>query len=518
VKNNTNPANDGDHIITSVSVGNNTITVSGAFAAPGTEDGEVDIIDFIDVPQVYRRGVPFRNSPASYDLIKRLWDGWTADIEVSYKAIRHDLPLDGLLELGSQQDIETTIGVIHPDNPLALGCEMVVRSGLADGIRTFYALATNSDTVSDYTAAMEYLETEDVYFVVPMSQDEDVIAAFKAHVDAQSQPLNKHERVVIASTSLPSVDVILPTAGESIPAGTFPTATTFQAFVDWGRVNPGDVVKILVNPGTEDETVEVSNRVLTIDLVNSTVTMLSTWDPALVGGPARYFRVETFPLTKSEQAEAWRDYSKSVNDSRVMIVRPDEVEISFTDKSVSPSVTRNVTVGAQYACAAFAGLAAALPPDSPLTNVAVPGIRRLFHSNDYFRPDQLNTIAEGGNNILMQETKNSIPYSRHQLTTNMESLITREFSIVKIVDYSAKFIRNSLKPYVGNRNITAQYLTQLRGTTEAIIRALVRAGVLLSKTELLTLKQDADSPDQILVEIALDIPYPANRIYVTLFV
>lgn len=515
--NNSGAGNDGDYVITGVSTLNNTVTVSGAFPTPASEDGDVDIVDFIDVSVIYRRGIPFRNSAASYDLIKRLSDGWTADIEVSYRADRRDLPLEGLLELSSRKDVETVVGEIHPDNPLALGCDMIVRSGLADGIRTFYALATNGESVGDHVEAMEYLETEDVYFVVPLSQDEDVISAYKAHVDTQSQPLNKHERVLIASTALKTVDTILPTTGSAIPTGLVSSGTAFQASVDWGLVNPGDELKILANPGTDDEVVEISNRVISIDLSTNTVTLLSAWPTALIG-QTRSFRVDTYPLTKSEQAEDWRDYAASIKDSRVMIIRPDQVEISFTDRTVEPAVPIRTVVGAQYACAAFAGLAAALEPASPMTNVPVPGIRRLIHANDYFRPDQLNAIAEGGNCILVQETRNSIPYARHQLTTDMTSLVTREFSIIKAVDYAAKFIRNSLKPFVGNRNITQQYLTQLRGTCEAVIRTLVRAQVMLPRTELLSLKQDPDSPDQILIEIALDIPYPANRIYVTLYI
>lgn len=509
---NTGNGNNGDYLITDVSVGDNTITVSGTFPTPATEDGSVSIINFIDVPVVYRRGVPFRNSAASYDIIKRLSDGWTADVEVSYQADRKDLPLEGIIELGSRKDVETVIGPIHPDNPLAMGCDMIVRTGLADGIRTFYALATNGPGVGDFTDALGYLETVDVYYVVPLTQNKDIISVYKSHVDTQSQPANKHERVLLASTELTTVNSILATT-----VGTLATASTLVATADWGVVSPGDVVKILVNPGTAEEAVEVENRITEIDLMTNTVTVLSPWDAALIG-TTRSFKVDSFELTKSEQAEDWRDYSASLKDSRVTIIRPDQCEISFTDKTVTPQQDRTVTVGTQYACAAWAGLAAALSPDAPLTNVSIPGIRRLIHSNDYFRPDQLNTIAEGGNNILVQESRNSVPYSRHQLTTDMESLITREFSIVKIVDYAAKYVRNSLKPYIGNKNITPMYLSSLRGTTEAVIRALVKAGVLLQKTELLTLRQDPDSPDQIIIEIALDIPYPANRILVTLYV
>jgi hypothetical protein len=130
----------------------------------------------------------------------------------------------------------------------------------------------------------------------------------------------------------------------------------------------------------------------------------------------------------------------------------------------------------------------------------------------------MNTIAEGGNNLMVQTTRTSLPYSRHQLMTDMTSLVTREFSIIKLVDFSAKYIRNSLRPYIGNHNITQEFLTQLRGITESIIRALVQSNVLLNQTRLLSLYQDKDAPDTVVIEIQLDVPYPCNFIHVILYI
>jgi hypothetical protein len=150
--------------------------------------------------------------------------------------------------------------------------------------------------------------------------------------------------------------------------------------------------------------------------------------------------------------------------------------------------------------------------------VPIPGINRLYHSNTYFTPDMMNTIAEGGNCLLVQDTINAAPYSRHQLTTDMTSLITREFSIIKNVDFVSKYIRRSLKPYIGNKNITEEYLTQLRGICESIIRGLVAGENLLQGTTLEELSQNPDEPDSVIVKIGLKVPYPANKIYVTLYI
>jgi hypothetical protein len=163
-------------------------------------------------------------------------------------------------------------------------------------------------------------------------------------------------------------------------------------------------------------------------------------------------------------------------------------------------------------------MASTMPPQQPFTNVPVPGIKFLLHSNKYFNPDELNTIAEGGNNILVQQTPRSLVYSRHQLMTDMTSLLTREFSIVKLVDYAAKSMRSGLRPYIGNHNITTEFLTQLRGITEAIIRSLINSGVLLQGTSLDSLYQDPDQPDSVIVECSLSVPYPCNKIHVILYV
>jgi len=520
ITNQNDPDNNGLYPIISVSTLNNSVTIdvsvnSNWNPSPAIVDGDVEILRFEDLEVITRRGVPFRNSSATYDLRRRLVDGYVADILVSYRAERRDLPLNGLMELSSRVEIEQMIGQIHPDNPLALGCDMIVRSGLADGARTFYALAINGDNLAAHLEAMDTLEIEDVYFIVPLTQDPAIISAYKAHVGVQSQPRNRHERVVMVSTALPTQESVLPTAGEPAPSGTFLTVTSFSApGANLGLVNPGDMLKILLNG---EDTVEIERRILSVNPGAGIITLLSGVDTSYVG-ETRTFKVDTYPLTRTEQAEAWRDYSASLRDFRVMVIRPDQVEITFTDKTLAQFRDRRITVGGEYACCAFAGLCASLPVESPMTNVPVPGIDRLVHSNGYFKPAELDTIAEGGNNILVQETRTSVPYSRHQLTTDMTSIITREFSITKIVDFSAKFVRNSLRPFIGNRNITREYLTQLRGTTEAVLRALVRSEVLLPATEVLSLRQNPDEPDSILIEIAVAVPYPANRIFVTLFV
>ncbi len=483
------------------------------------------ISDSIDTTVKMVRGIPYRNAAAQFDVIKRITEGFTGNVLVSYHAARQDLPLNGLMEIHDQKSILDTLGTIHPANPIALMADMVTRSGLTDGNRVFYALCLPDNTLESYEAALDVLNTEEVYFVVPATQDLTVISIFKQHCEIQSQPLNKHERVVLASSSLITSDRQLPLlATDQYPIGSI-NALEDNEFtsniVDWSLVNAGDVLKIMSGSDQESAIVVAEYRILHVNVGENKVTTLVNMDEELIGTvetPKQlFFRVDTFPFTKQQQAEDWRDYSASLQSFRTMMIRPDEIEIEYTDRTGTVARDLDVIVPMYYGCAVFAGLSSALPPQQPMTNVPIPGIVRLLHSNFYFTPDQLNTIAEGGNNIFVQTTRRAAPHSRHQLMTDMTSLLTREFSIIKLVDFSAKFIRNSLRPYVGNHNITAEFLTQLRGITEAILRALVSSGVLIQGTRLDTLFQDPDQPDTVIIEVSVLVPYPCNRIHVKLY-
>lgn len=465
------------------------------------------------------RGVPARNKDASYDIVKRITSGFTGKILVSYQAKRLDLSLNGLIEVSDLKSVEDNAGDSHPDNPLALGGDMVTRSGLTDGTRTFYLLATDDDTLESFQTAIDELTKHDVYFIVPMTQEQAIIDVFKSHVATQSLPANKHERVLLATSVLATFDREIPVLeDDALPQGTKDEEDdkVFGADVDWSLVSAGDVLKIMSGTDQATATVLEEHRIQSVDVEGATCTLLSSIGSDFTTNIP--FRVDTHTYSQLEQAEHWRDEALGIASSRVIMVRPDIMELTYTDKTGSVARDKDIIVPTYYAAAAIAGLKGSLPPQQPITNVPIPGINRIFHSNAYFIPDDLNTIAEGGNFILTQTTRTAAPYCRHQLTCDMTSLITREFSIVCLVDYSAKYIRNSLLPYIGNHNITAEYLTQLRGIAESLIRSLISDGVLMPESSLDSLIQDPDNPDTVLIEVSLNVPYPCNKIKVTLYI
>ena len=470
------------------------------------------------------RGIPFTGE-CLYDVLQRMDSGYTANVLVSYEANRTDLPLNGLMTLYDERSVINTLGMVHPDNPLALMADMVVRSGLTSSNNTFYALATNDNTIESYQTALTYLSMADVYFVVPATQDLATLEIFNTHVQAQSLPKAKHERVCLGSTALTSIEPLIPLLPTTALVTGVVNALTPTVFtcgsVDWGTVSAGDLLSLM---SSSDQATAVTLAQYRISSVGSTSCTLLTPIASEYFGNPQYFEVTSYPLTNAEQAQEWCNEALGMapgdptQPGRMMLIRPDSVEITYTDMTGPTNQQLDVIVPTYYAAAVFAGMASYLPPQQPMTNIPIPGLGTLLHSNNYFIDDDLNTIASGGNNVLVQATPLSAPYSRHQLMCNMASLTTREFSIVKLVDFSAKYLRNSLRPYIGNHNITKEFLTQLTGIAEAVLMGLISSLVLMPGTSVTACYQDPDNLDSVIMNISCVVPYPCNRINITLYI
>lgn len=465
------------------------------------------------------RGIANLGGTVQYDLRKTLASGYTGTIATSYEAARSDLALNGPIQIASIQDVETYLGVIHPDNPLAFGAAMVVRGGGATSGRIFYAASTASSGVADYQAAFDQLQTlEDAYWILPLSQSADVHAALKAHVDSMSLPTAKGERLGFINSALPAPTQVIPAA--ALTSSTTPPSGVVSAdklsltapSVDWTLAVPGQLIWVI------DQTTHAQIASYRIKSINYATGVVSVYNPFPTAAATVYFTVNTFTMSKADQATAWQNYASGFADRRVYHVVPDQCLITFTDKTQAVVTDTQVLVPGYYAVAAFLGYRSSVSPSTPVTHVMVPGVDALVHSNTYFLPDQLNVIASGGSIILTQRTANAPVTIRQQLSTDMSSIENRELSIVVAVDFMAKAMRTGLRPYIGRNNITAELLTQLRGISESIINSLVASLIVRKGTQLTRLAQNVNSPDEVDLDVDTLVYYPCNRISVTLYV
>jgi hypothetical protein len=210
-------------------------------------------------------------------------------------------------------------------------------------------------------------------------------------------------------------------------------------------------------------------------------------------------------LTKAQQAEEIRASSVSLKSKRCIMTYPDKVIINDVEEP------------GYYLNAAIAGMIAGLPSQAGLTNKGIAGIDALKNSNFVFNDDNLDLMASGGTCIFVQQTETALPQVRHQLTTDMDLLETKEISVVKNNDYLSAFFRDILKKYLGEWNVTDELLGVLRQSLYAGIEfqklsTVSKIGAPLISAEIESLEVSEISADRVEIYLATVQPRPLNTI------
>lgn len=580
-------------------VGLNTITTATGLT---DVDGNLNTAGWVspDTVGVYR-GVLANTDSNVYDGYKTL-TSYNADILVTYKALRTDLSADTEAITGVD-DVETILEVATPDNPLGMAAQIC--AGATNNL--FYVIGTDGDTVAAHQEALEVLESKDVYYLVPLSQNVNVLALYKTHCDNMSALTEKKERVALinrdiyvsSAVSISSTQsqflggtdssnrVVLGMVNQFDATSTLSGTAWTQAGIGYGAT-ASDIAFVLrqndqsttitaaaitsVGPGlnyfefANALTASIGDAVQVVSMqslitvatnVNGTFTTLSAGDnvdyldvngdveeDSVVSAKAtnavttpetatrhyltmeenfgaslnnQTFRATTAPLSQLEQAQFIRDYAKSIQSRRVVHVYAPEIDVAYSPVSAPTTEVTSIKPG-YYMSAFIAGRKAELAPSQPFTNLTMGYSTQLYYSNTYFKPTYLDVMAEGGNWIMVQDTTESLPYSRHQMTTDVTSIETQEFSITTAIDWFAKFIRNQLRPFIGRFNITSNYLAQLKTVGNAVIKKTVKDFGYLAGAKILKIYQSTTQPDEVYMDLDIDVLYPANNIRVRLYI
>lgn len=200
--------------------------------------------------------------------------------------------------------------------------------------------------------------------------------------------------------------------------------------------------------------------------------------------------------------------AKGINNKRAAVCYPDSATIVCSD-----GVER--TVDGQMLMAAFAGAEQAYPMSQGRTRMQFTGFKTL--GGIKMTRAQMNQLAQTGVMIFTQADMNQPIVVRHQITTDFLTLQTREMSLVAIQDYSSKFFRNILEPYIGRYTVNPELLNMLTAALKSGITQLQRDTIILSG-EIKSLYQDEENPDTIIVNLSVLPPYPFNYIDITLYI
>jgi hypothetical protein len=420
-------------------------------------------------------------------------------------------------------DIPSTLGTLHPDNPLAWGVYMALQNSNGQDVK-FTAISNPNDPDAWLVALDVVADREDLYNLVPLTFNQTVLDAYKAHAEDQSgEEVGRWRAVVFgvradrdiavidASTSTDKEEVLATISDDPLTSGTQYTRLSVPAnnarFVT-NAVRAGDKVRYFY---TTDGFSRVTYTEYTVDAVISENSL------RLKSGPA-------LPVAVAQKVEIWRNQNNTEYSNLI-----GEKCGKYSSRRVVAVANDNLTLSAYtsqpsyYAAAAVAGLRSGVNPHQGLTSVSLSGIDYVGDAVNGFNVSQLNTIAGDGGWVIMKAEDGSF-INRHAVTTDNTDLNRREEQVRSNVDNMSYAFRRGLVPYIGRSNVTPTTLTNIEITLRGIGDgfktdvATNSIGPQLLEYEIVELRQHAVLKDHVVAIVNLTIPYPLNNIELKLVV
>jgi len=405
-------------------------------------------------------------SDASGALINAFRTKIKATVRATFRAI-NIATTEVVQRIVSKADIETYYGRISPYNELAF---MIDQARKGNGGKVVYARNVSpklTESTSQYATAIEELKMFDVYSHAFGTTNFGIVGAIASYCNQQSEPYRAHERVARVVYDAESAYTILRKSTASLSTVTLAITGALSA-----GCGIGDVVVLLDNTGAE-----IARRKVVMTPTNSAVTV----DSILASGTVDSAYI--LAGSKFKQAQQIAALA-SIDARRVKIMCPSYFAgtIDGTDFDALPPY---------FLSAYYAGLDDGLIVSQSHTNFGqAPGITNIALNTDtYFDVDMLDIIGAAGVDILIQDgiqVTNTI-MSRHDLSTDMLDILTREWSVTKQVDLSAKTLRKIAKKYVGKYNITKPLLDtvtrELRIGAKTLVDTKVTANIVIVSVE-----------------------------------
>lgn len=479
--------------------------------------------------------VPDTLTNVSYTVEKTLTGGaLTGEVLVSYAARRTDLS-DQLIEV-DQGNVEDTVGFAVPGNPLGLAAINAVAN---TGVRVLL-VQVESDDQAGWASAMDFIKTDQVYAVAPLTQTEARLQEFQSHVSIESQPENKRERILFQShrteTQLTrfTMDPAADTA-DLVYDGTTQTLTlTHTGGVVALGVIAGDVVEGTFSgyiPGTGFTTGSVNARVVSVSEAGSvtTLTLLpDTTVPVTLSGGVRMdtLLLKSKVLSTAQLRDAVAAYPPTVKDRRVRNVYPDRALITFTDTTNPNDETTGLygggeikdhEVGGWLMAAIAASQRSGLPASTPLTKRPFSGIQRLvnpFGSNI----SDLDKILDNGNYLLAQPGgENAGVEAVRAISTDTTDLNFLEEAVTVQIDNFARKLRRQVVPILGSTVLDENFFDLFSTISSAVVTDVL-SNREMRELDLVSMEEDPNRADTFLANYNARPFFSAAKGDVTIFI
>jgi len=459
---------------------------------------------------------------------------------LAYTALRLDLSPDktisdfNLIRIGDLDTLEEELGPIDTQNPLGLGMYFAMLN--APGVEiTGCGVTEASDTAPNgtlegYVEAFQFLESKDVYSIVPLTHDMDVGAVGQVHVDTMSEPEMGLERIVILNPSRP-------VRKSSVIVASGATANVSGAPTDVVETGIANLQALLAAAGKPGPTYTISDGVylemesdtkkyLVLSVSSGTVTIND--GPLTTGNSDGFFydanNGDVFPdaivdrpfaikirgdllANRTDEAAAYGDIGRGFKDRRVICMAPDQARASIDGLEQS--------IAGFYMAAALAGRKSAKEPQQPLTEDTLAGFTGVIGSQERYSEPQLRMLCGGGLWVMYQDADGQPIRTRHQLTTDVSSVQTKESSITDALDYGAKVLRGAFQTFIGRYNITTSLMDALSMVADGIRDYFLRIG-LFADFNVVSIFQYENEPDALGIIAEVETLKPANKIRITL--
>ncbi|RLC88615.1 MAG: hypothetical protein DRJ03_01715, partial [Chloroflexi bacterium] len=253
----------------------------------------------------------------------------------------------------------------------------------------------------------------------------------------------------------------------------------------------------------------VSDEYLDADLETLEELAPDTFIEGFDGDMAYRISIE---LDKAAQVTELNTIPASFASKRVVMAWPNEVYVTGLTNALTGVRSKQ---SGQYLACTIGGMISGLPSHQGFTFIGVSGIEQLFNSNFYFTDDQITSLSQSGWYVFLQDSESSLPYSAHEVTTDVSAYQTGELMAVKNFDYVALYYKDIVEGFLGRYNILDETLELIRGAvnngSEVLsLRTYPRIGAPLLGAEIAILEQLAGEIDRVEMYMEVDLPTVLN--------
>lgn len=442
----------------------------------------------------------------------------SATVYLSYRALRRDIAND-FLTITSQSNAEAKIGSVNINNPMSVAASLIA-SAVSD--MSYRILPIETDDANGYRQALDILSTnEDIYVIVPLTNDKDVVSAYASHCTTLSEPEKSKWRIMYASQEMPSTKVMVEINDGQLVKGSTENECYIKDTANGMFVTNNARVTDFVDIYNAANSYQYSLQIL--EVLNESVVTCSTtkWMRTSEG----YSELEDKVTVSTQEAvkyevvrvldtqgvaEAISGIADSFKNKRLRLVYPDTIMLNIN--SVSEMVP------SYYLCVTLGAMRAGYPPHQGFSTIGLSGISRVLRANNMFSDDQLADMAGNGVFWVVQDTPEELPYVLYQTTTDNTQLETAEDSCVAVVDYASRYLKINLKKVLGRYNVNTISVNYVKTVINSVLDDMTSTsyqyiGPILTGAELLSVETEGD---KIKPTVHIEIPYPVNGVDVTL--